>query len=275
LFENDELAELIDDLGEPDTTDAEPQIDRAAELNKKWQVQAGDLWRVGEHRLLCGDSTKREDVERVMGGEKAGIVFADPPYGMNLNPDYDAMHSSPAHRKTGKRFAAVIGDDAPFDPRPVMAIVDDTPEQFWWGADYYRAHLPSGGSWVVWDKRANESGMNLDAVIGGAFELCWSRQAHRREIARILWSGHHGMQAEDAKKRLHPTQKPTALVQFFLERWADSDSVLDPFLGSGTTMVACENLKRKCRGIEISPDYCAVILERMATAFPALAIERA
>ena len=274
LFADDELAELLDDLGDPETVDAEPKIDRAAELNKKWQVKPGDLWRVGEHRLLCGDSTKREDVERVMGGEKAQLVFADPPYGMNLDPRYDAMHTGKGHRVTGDRFNAVIGDAEPFNPQSAMCHWDEVVEQIWWGADYYRQHLPIGGGWFVWDKRDNDSGMNLDAVHGSSFELAWSKQPHRREIARILWSGHHGMQGADKGERVHPTQKPVSLAIWFFNRLS-AEIVADPFLGSGTTMVACENLQRKCRGIEISADYCAVILERMATAFPALAIERA
>ncbi len=81
--------EAVEEVGE---ADAEPQIDKAAELNKKWKVKSGDLWQIGEHRLLCGDSTKREDVERLMGGENAGITVTSPPY-YNQRPEYSTFDS--------------------------------------------------------------------------------------------------------------------------------------------------------------------------------------
>ena len=81
-----ELTELLNSE-QAESADAEPQIDRAAELLEKWQVQTGDLWQIGEHRLLCGDSTKREDVERMMGGDEAVFLHADPPYGMGKEKD--------------------------------------------------------------------------------------------------------------------------------------------------------------------------------------------
>jgi DNA modification methylase len=90
-------------------------------------------------------------------------------------------------------------------------------------------------------------------------------------VARFLWSGFTARERDSA--RIHPTQKPVALIQFFLSRWGSGD-VVEPFAGSGTTLVACENLGRRGRGIEISPEYCAVVLERMATAFPGIEIER-
>jgi len=266
------LAQLKEDAmtalaAEPteEPVDAGALVDKAGELQAKWGVQRGDLWQCGAHRVACGDATSKADVERVMGGEKAVTVFADPPYGMRLDTRYDAMHNGKGHRKTGDRFAPVVGDSEDFDPTETMAAFDQVAEQFWWGADYYRRHLPLGGSWIVWDKRNNESGMNLDAVHGSSFELCWSRQSHRREIARILWSGHHGMQGVDAGVRLHPTQKPVGLATWFFERYTKpGDIIADPFLGSGTTLVACEQLGRKGRGIEIEPKYVAVSLERLS-----------
>lgn len=130
---------------------------------------------------------------------------------------------------------------------------------------YYRVSLPLGGSWVVWDKRYNESGMDLDAVHGSCFELCWSKVSHKREIARVLWSGHHGMQGEDTKSRVHPTQKPVALVVWFLERHAGT-IVVDLFLGSGSTLIAAEQLGRRCYAMEIDPGYVAVAIQRWVDA---------
>ena len=215
---------------------------------------------------MCGNSISEEDRLAVLSGTRIDLVFADPPYGMDVETHYDQMFTADVqHRKTGPRFDRVIGDSAPFDPTELFQCFDDVAEQFWWGADYYCNHLPSGGSWVVWDKRGNESGMNLDAVAGSCFELCWSRQKHKRDIARILWSGHHGMQGDDTKKRVHPTQKPVTLVTWFLDRWGGNAKALcDPFGGSGTTLIAAEQLGRTCYMMELDPGYCDVIRKRYA-----------
>lgn len=253
----------------PPTADAEPQIDRAAELNEKWQVKTGDLWQIGEHRLLCGDSTKREDVERVMQGEKAGAIITDPPYGMKLNADYSSLTSDKSFGK-GRHHEPVIGDDKPFDASAVIGC--DCKEQFWFGADYYAKTLgdtENTGAWLVWDKRLTES---ADLMYGSCFELVWSKQKHKRDILRHKWAGFF----TEGEKRdfTHPTEKPVSLISDLIGLCADADIFYEPFCGSGTTMVACQNLSRKCRAIEISPNYCAVILERMATAFPELTIGR-
>jgi len=103
--------------------------------------------------------------------------------------------------------------------------------------------------------------MNLDAVAGNCFELCWSSVPHKRIIFRITWSGHHGMQSEDTKSRIHPNQKPVRLISDLLKP-ISGGIAYDPCCGSGTTIMACEQLGRKCRAIEISPEYVSVALER-------------
>ncbi|MFA5379568.1 MAG: DNA methyltransferase [Dehalococcoidia bacterium] len=246
--------------------DAEPQIDKAAELNKKWKVKTGDLFTIGDHRLLCGDSTKREDVERVMGDEKAEAVVTDPPYGMNLNTDYSHLHGE------GKslRHEKVIGDDVPFDPGPLFSAFGYCKDMFLFGADYYLPRIPDWdkGSWLIWDKRVEEK---YDAVIGSAFEVLWTKARHKKEILRfqyVNWAA----RMKDGEK-FHPTMKPVDLIVKII-LMTDANAIVDPYLSSGTTMVACQNLSRKCRGIEISPNYCAVILQRMTDAFPEIEIER-
>jgi len=111
-------------------------------------------------------------------------------------------------------------------------------------------------------------------MIGASFEMCWSKQKHQRKIARInntLFSGE-----SDAQNKLHPTQKPIKLAKFFFDNWgSETDLVADLFLGSGTTMIESENTGRKCYGMELSPAYSAVILQRMITAFPDIDIYKA
>ena len=226
----------------------------------------GDVWLLGNHRLLCGDATKKEDVERLMDGQKADMVFTDPPYGMFLDTNYSQMYKSNDFGGGGKDYKAVAGDNSDFTDELITIVFSMFPyckEVFLWGADYYRKLLPDGGSWIVWDKRANDKDMNLDKLLGSSFELCWSLQQHKRDIARILWAGHHGMQNCDTKKRVHPTQKPVELVKWFFERWGSTnDLVVDLYGGSGSTLIACEKANRKCYGMEIDPHYCDVIVKR-------------
>ena len=289
LFADDELAELLDDLGEPETVDAEPQMDRAAELNKKWQVQAGDLWRIGEHRLLCGDSTKREDVERVLAGDVPVLMVTDPPYGV----EYDAERRFVVGRQSVKGGAVgkVTNDDRS-DWREAWALFPGNVLYVWHAgvksfivADSLMASGFAPRALIVWAKSSmvplpygiNPVQVESLGLYHHQHEPCWYAF---RQGASVRWIGDRTqttlweIDKPQKSETGHSTQKPLECMARPM-RNHDAPEVYDPFLGSGTTMVACENLQRKCRGIEISPDYCAVILERMATAFPALAIERA
>jgi len=264
-FEVDEVLEAEED--DFDTTPPEIPI-----------TVLGDLYEIGEHRLLCGDSTDSDQVAKLMNGVKADMVFTDPPYGMFLDTNYDQMFANDkTHRKTNNRFEKVKGDNEDFVPElinTIFACFDYCKEVFIWGADYFAELIPNRieGSWVVWDKRCDE---NMDKVSGNTFELCWSKQKHKRLVARILWSGHHGMQKDDTKTRVHPTQKPTELAKWFFEQWGNqNDLIADLFLGSGSTMVASHQLKRKCYGMELDTKYCDVIVRRMLKLDDTLTVKR-
>lgn len=228
--------------------------------------ELGDVWVLGRHRLKCGDSTSLDAIDDLMEGASADMVFTDPPYGMFLDTDYDSMFAADkAHRKTGKRFDEVAGDHDDFAPElisTIFAAFPTAPEVFIWGADYFSELIPDrkDGSWVVWDKRTNE---NMDKVSGNTFELCWSKKKHKRLIARILWSGHHGMAKDDTKTRVHPTQKPVELVMWFFEQWGkDCEVVVDLFGGSGSTLIACEKTGKAARVMELDPRYIDVMVKR-------------
>jgi len=235
--------------------------DEVPEVPEEPTTKPGDLWLLGDHRLLCGDSTKAEDVERLMNGEKADMVLTDPPYGMNLDTDYTKMTS------TSLKHDRVIGDDVQFDASLVLSSFEYCDEVFLWGADYYVETLgrnyPNLGSWIVWDKRSNEENIGLlDKAFGSDFELCWSKAKHKREMCRILrQTGHFEARSED--KRVHPTQKPIKLAEWFFERWGKGrTNIVDLFLGSGSTLIAAEKTGRKCYGMELDPKYCDVIVKR-------------
>lgn len=229
------------------------------------RCESGDLWQCGEHRLICGDSTVVETLQKLMQGDKADMVFTDPPYGMNLDTDYSSMQGIAG----GNKYAAGHVDE--FRPEMVQAAINlGAAETFLFGADYFAELLPNknGGSWIVWDKRANDGGTieqdaSSDKMFGSCFELCWSKAKHKREIARIKWAGLFGLQGEFDHKRCHPTQKPIALVAWFLNRFGkEGDIVADIFGGSGSTLIACEQLNRKARLVELDPHYCDVIIAR-------------
>ena len=237
-----------------DEEDTEVEEDEAPEVDESEPPKSklGEMYQLGRHRILCGDATKREDVERLMDGKKADMVFTDPPYGMNLDTEYVKNETV-----KGNTYDKVIGDDRDFNYQDFSWI--DCKEQFWWGADYYAKTLPNKGSWFVWDKKKED----LDASIGSGFEICWSKTPHKKEMIRILWSGFTAQERNES--RSHPTQKPIELCKWFINKFSDSNiSVLDPFLGSGSTLIACEQTDRTCYGMELDPKYVDVIRKRYA-----------
>jgi DNA modification methylase len=236
--------------------DAAPQTDRAEELREKWQTERGQLWAIGPHRLLCGDSTDAGDVGRVMGGEKAGACITDPPYG--LGDDKSFNDDRPDYE-----------DGEPFD----LTLLDLSMPFVVWGGNYYSA-LPMERNkigWVVWDKRPNLEGEkreSADRIFGQHFEIAVTNiGALRGKMLRHRWGGFYG-----SEEIHHKTQKSLALITDCVA--ASEGVVIDYFAGSGTTLVACQNLGRVCRAIEISEAYTAVILQRMSDAFPDLDIHR-
>ena len=266
-FSLDEIGELeIEEIAPEYEEDADGEI---TEPPAEPVTKEGDVWILGKHRLMCGDSTSIDAVDKLMDGNRVDMVFTDPPYGMNLDTDYSSMKSEMFKGKTGgAEYSKVIGDNEDFSPElinTVFASFGYCKEIFLWGADYYAELLPekNSGSWVVWDKRLDDS---ADKMYGSCFELCWSKSRHKREIARVKWAGIFGMEKEHDKKRVHPTQKPVNLITWFFDKWGkDSISVVDLFGGSGSTLIACEKTNRKAYLMELDPKYCDVIINRWQT----------
>ena len=242
MLANEWDAEELDDWGldvplEDEPTEGLTDPDDVPEVPEEPTTKPGDLWLLGDHRLLCGDSTKAEDVERLLDATKPDCVWTDPPYGMN------AVSKSGVLSKNYGRD--ILGDDtneAALASFPLW----EAEAQFWFGANYYPECLPSSGCWVVWDKN-NGSSDQADA------ELCWTNQ---KGVVRIY------KQASEKRNRVHPTQKPSELVEWCFDRWKVGATVADPFSGSGVTFIACEKTDRKCYGMELDPKYCDVIVKR-------------
>jgi DNA modification methylase len=221
-------------------------------------IVIGDLFEIGEHRLLCGDSTDSDAVERLMNGEKADMVFTDPPYGIDWNTDYTRFKGG---IKTGVEYNKIQNDEKAFDPSFLLATNENC---FFFGANCFSDKLPKG-NWIVWDKRfENGSAFLADA------EVAWYNGSG---AVYIIAETNQGFVNSD-KKKYHPTQKPIKLLEKIFEKINAPDLLLDPFLGSGSTMVAAHQLKRRCFGMELDPKYCQVIIDRMAKLDPSLKITR-
>lgn len=207
--------------------------------------------------------------------ERIDMILTDVPYGMGLDTDYSVMQSDldfvrEKHTAYGgnKYYQGAVDD---FQPRIIENIFNlNVKETFLWGADYYTDHLQNinEGSWIVWDKRSNEhtdinGSCNADKMFGSCFELCWSKNKHKREIARIKWAGIFGTETEFDRKRHHPTQKPIKLSAWFINKYSkEYDVILDLTAGSGSTLLASEQTNRKCYAMEIEPVYCQIIINR-------------
>ena len=275
LANNWEAEELIEwglDIPNFDATVLEAEEDDFAvpDGGTETDIVLGDLFEIGEHRLLCGDSTDSDQVAKLMNGQKADMVYTDPPYGMNLDTDYSKLKGTDkSPNAKGYKWDKVIGDDKEFDFLTCYALFEYVKEQFWWGADYYFNQLPIGGGLFVWQKRDKAD----SEMIGNDFEICWSKQRHKKATFWKRWVGFDSIEKGD--KRVHPTQKPIELASWFIKDWSkEKNIIIDLFLGSGSTMVASHQLKRKCYGMELDPKYCQVIIDRMKKLDPSLEIKR-
>jgi site-specific DNA-methyltransferase (adenine-specific) len=232
----------------------------------KTDIVLGDLIEIGNHRLLCGDSTDSDAVARLMDGQKADMVFTDPPYGIDYNDGrWDEIQKKHTGGKS-KKFGKIIGDAEDFNPSFLLSYFSYCKEIFVWGMQYYPQHLGRGGC-IVWNRKT-ESQKDVPYV---DFELCWSKQ-ERNKMAWITWGGFKNKEKDG--ERVHPTQKPIELASWFFNNWGkQNDLVADLFLGSGSTMVAAHQLNRKCYGMELDPKYCQVIIDRMHKLDPSLEIK--
>ena len=273
--ELDGLDFLDFDFGFDIADESEPQAiveDEAPEVDNQSEpiTKLGDIWQLGEHRLMCGDSTDALNINILMQGKKADMILSDPPYGMCLDTDFSGAVGSLGSlgRKGGTRgnkYDKVIGDNEDFKPELISTFFDNfgyCKEVFLFGADYFAELLPNknDGSWLVWDKRKESQ---ADAI-GSEFELIWSKNKHKRRMLRHDWFGFLSSQnAKDAQHRVHPTQKPVTLLADIINQWGDGcDVIVDLYGGSGSALIACEQLNRTCYMMELDPKYCDVIIKR-------------
>lgn len=213
---------------------------------------------IGDCRLLLGDCL---EIMPLLG--KVDAVVTDPPYGMEW--DGKVTVGGGGHGRKGSKAKhygkTILNDDRPFDPTPFEAIN----HRIFWGFNHFPQHLTKGKA-LVWIKRSDEA---FGSFLSDA-ELAWCSSGHGVYCFRD-----QSLMAE-TKQRAHPTQKPVPLMQWCLGFFPRANVVLDPFMGSGTTLVACAKLGRRGIGIELDPDYFEIACERVRKAYdqPDMFIER-
>lgn len=276
-FEDSDLEELLKSLGEPaaldEMEDAGPGAPPVNPVSRP-----GDLWLLGDHKLLCGDSTKKESYETLLGGEKVVLLSTDPPYCVNYTGENRPVHDG---KRSGKDWSHVyreieITDLGEFIHNLLVAslphLVERAPVYMW------HAHVQQPVIAAAFEK----NGLLLHqilvwkkptAVFGHSYyhwqhEPCafgWkkgSKPPHGSQILTSVWECDWEGKARVVGNE-HPTQKPLRLFEIPLEQHTGrGDLVLEPFSGSGSQLMACEKLARRCRAIEISPHFVDVDVKR-------------
>jgi site-specific DNA-methyltransferase (adenine-specific) len=202
---------------------------------------------IGDCRLLLGDCL---DILPTLGYVDA--VVSDPPYGISYKSPSGAGQT---HRGD---YPIIHGDDQPFDPSPFLGYQ----QVVLFGANHFADKLPPSAKWLVWDKRDGMTPNNNSDC-----ELAWVKCGGSARLIRHMWNGMLKASEKEAQ-RVHPTQKPVAVMEWVLNQsTVMGDLVLDPFLGSGTTGVACARLNRRFIGIEIDEGYFEIACERIRKAY--------
>lgn len=210
------------------------------------------------YKLYFGDCL---EIMPTLEAGSIDAVITDPPYGMGKYNKF----GSRGNLTEAQPYTPIIGDDKPFDPSPFLEF----PNVVLFGANWYSSKLPDCAGWIIWDKR---DGMNSNNF--GDCEIAWVKNSIATRIYRHRWNGMI-KDSEQNQRRVHPTQKPIALMAWILENYTNyGDTILDPFMGSGTTGVAAIQTGRNFIGIEMSKDYFAIAEKRIheATLQPPLFI---
>lgn len=270
LEANFDMTDFGFEIEPPAVTDDDFDADAVADAIEEPITKLGDIWTLGRHRLMCGDSTDRETVDRLMDGQKADMVFTDPPwnvnYGVSDHPSWkqrsimnDSMSTEDFKIFLDKSFARL---NEAIKPGAMTYVVMSAQE---WGSNM-QALEEAGFHWsstIIWNKD----------------HLVMSRKDYHTKYEPIWYGWKEGAARlaplEDRKQsdvwdfdrptksEEHPTMKPVALVERAVGNSSKRDNiVLDLFGGSGTTIIACERLGRDCRMMELDPKYCDVIVKR-------------
>lgn len=287
------LSQMLSDLAaeaglylddKPQVEAPEPEIDRAEELNKKWGVKRGDVWEIGEHRLMCGDSTSADDVAELMGGERAGLMNTDPPYGVAYAND-ERPNPGVAKPRVANDTLCDANLQAFLEQVFTSAVSHALNENAAWYL--WHAHLTQGyfaaaaaaaaanvvlHRQIIWVKPVLLLGRGMYHWKHEPCFMGWVQgkrppdygEGDGERTQTTVWEI-DGVSQADRKEFNHSTPKPVGLFEIpIVKHLQEGEICFEPFAGSGPQFVAAEKLGRRCFGLEIEPRFCAVILERMS-----------
>lgn len=268
IFEDINLDELLEEVRAPNPIDVEEdEIPESVETRTK----PGDIWHLGHHKLACGDACNPELVKRLFSDRQPFMIVTDPPYGVEYDPKWRENYD------TGKRRSGKVENDGRIDWSEAFSIVD-AKVIYVWCAGLYLPEVATGLDNQLFERRALIIWKKQHFVMSrGAYhwqhESCWyavkkgasAKWIGDRKQSTIWEINNHnsfGGQKEDADTN-HSTQKPVECMLRPIQNHGEKgDLVYDPFLGSGTSIIAAEQSERICYGIELNPEYCDIILSR-------------
>ena len=254
-FDNYEIENILAPVEKGDEEIVEDDFE--VELPEEPKAKLGDIYQLGNHRLMCGDSTSIDDVIKLTNNKKLNLALTDPPYGIDIVSDNGEVGANFGVAKKGN-YSKVIADDTTETAQQSYDILNSyTNKQIIWGGNYFTDFLPFSDGWLIWDKRV-DSGIRNTFADG---EMAWCSFHTPVRIYHQLWNGM--IREGEKEKRVHPTQKPIKMLCDILKDFTDvDDDILDLFGGSGSTLIACEQLNRKCYMMELDPHYIDVIIQR-------------
>jgi len=220
-------------------------------------IVLGDLFEIGEHRLLCGDSTDSDAVVKLLDKNVPDLLLTDPPYGLGIDGQKGSKAKNPKHNRKHHEFRGWDSE------RPDQSAFDflllQSPKAIIWGGNYFSDFLPASRGWIYWNK--GQEGLSMSDG-----ELAWTTEDKPLRSITVNRAA--------LKGSVHPTQKPVKVIEFCIKYAGLPDTIFDAYCGSGTTMVAAHQLNRKCYGMELDPKYCQVIVDRMRKLDPSIEIKR-
>lgn len=248
-FLDEELEESTEkEVEEDDYKEPEPQEEPKAKL--------GDIYQLGRHRLMCGDSTSVDCLEKLFDGNNIDLVLSDPPYGVDI---VKGNHVGGGQIAKVNNYIPIKGDDTTETAKEFYnsCISLSIKNYILFGGNYFTDFLEPKACWIVWDK---ENTGNFADV-----ELAWTSFDKGAKLYKWLWNGlcREGDRKTEGVSRVHPTQKPVGLLAEILKEFSNEDeNILDGFGGSGSTLMACEQTGRNCYMMEYEPHYVDVIIDR-------------
>ena len=246
-FLDDEIEEIIEKEVEEDDFEEPEDLEPKAKL--------GDIYQLGRHRLMCGDSTNPTDIEKLIGGVQIDMVFTDPPYGYEYKSGYN-------------NYEMLKNDDKILDFIPaVIPFLRDCAIYSFCGwqtiekwIEYFKNTPLKLKNMIIW-KKNNWSMGDLECAYAGQYEICLFLNYGKKELLGKRDTDIWEFDREPSK--LHPTMKPIKMIGYALEKSSlKNENVLDLFGGSGSTLIACEQLDRNCFMMELDPHYVDVIIAR-------------